>query len=331
MPELTIQEVYDLAERCMAANGCDGPNAAAVARRIAEAERDGSHSHGLFRVPGYVKGLRSGRIDGKADPQVSRAAPGVVIVDGANGFAPLALERMVDPLAEAAFAQGVAVCGLRRIHHFAALWHEVEALAEKGLCAMACTAALPYVAPAGGREPLFGTNPLAFAWPRREGPPYAFDLATSAMARGEIMIARREGHEVPPGTGLDAEGRETTDPAAILDGGVQLPFGGYKGAAVALMVELMAASLIGERFSFEAKEADTGDGGPPVGGEMVLAFDPARSGAEGWMDHAEGIFGKIEAMEGARLAGARRHANRENPGPVRPPEALHRQIVELAG
>src|SRR3546814_14818724 len=90
------------------------------------------------------------------------------------------------------------------------------------------------------------------------------------------MIAAREGHAVPPGTGIDAEGRDTTDPNAILDGGAQLPFGGYKGASIVLMIELLVGALIGDKFSFEALAADNGDGGPPKGGELMLAIDPAR-------------------------------------------------------
>ena len=327
----SLEDVRRLAFDCLSANGCDDANAAAVAETILAAERDGCPSHGLFRLPGYVAALRSGKVDGSAAPTVSRAAPGMIRVDAQGGFAPLALAAGRDPLIEAAREQGVAVMGLVRVHHFAALWIEVEALVEAGLCALACTAYLPAMPPAGGREPLFGTNPMAFGWPRKEAPPMVFDMASAAMARGEVMIAAREGHELPPGVGLDAEGQPTTDPQAILDGGVMLPFGGYKGASIATMIELLAAGLIGERFSFEAAEHDNKDGGPPRGGEFLLAMDPARLGGDDWLDHSEAFFERMLAIEGVRLPGARRHGNRAATPEtgIEIPEALHEKIVAL--
>ena len=154
MSHMTLDEIADLARHHLSANGCDAANTAAISRTIVAAERDGAHSHGLFRLPGYVKSLRSGKVNGRADPALVRPVPGVLKVDGDGGYAPLAQERALAPLAEIARSQGVAVCGLTNIYHFAALWPEVEALAEKGLAALAVTAAFPYVAPAGGREAL---------------------------------------------------------------------------------------------------------------------------------------------------------------------------------
>ncbi len=328
MARMTLDEVRDLAETCLREAGADAANAAAVATTLVKAERDGAHSHGLFRLPGYMRTLRGGYVNGRADPKATKLAPAVLRVEGERGIASLAHERAKAPLVEMARAQGVALCAITNIHHFAALWPEVEMLAEEGLCAIACTAALPYVAPAGGREPLFGTNPLAFAWPRPGGGVYAFDQASSAMARGEVMIAARDGHEVPPGVVMEADGTPTTDPNVLSRGGVQLPFGGYKGSAIALMIELLAGSLIGDRFSFEALAEDPEKKGLPIGGEFLLAIDPAKtSGGAGWLAHSEQIFARIEAMEGARHAGARRHANRAKGGPA---EVSDKVLEEIA-
>lgn len=329
--QCSLDDVRTLAFDCLSANGCNEDNAKAVAATILAAERDGCASHGLFRLPGYVAALKSGKVDGAAAPTVTRAAPGMVRVDAHGGFAPLALATGREPLIEATREQGVAVMGLVRVHHFAALWIEVESLTEAGLCALACTAYLPAMPPAGGRTPFFGTNPMAFGWPRKEGPPMVFDMATAAMARGEVMIAAREGHELPPGVGLDAAGNPTTDPQAIIDGGVMLPFGGYKGASIATMVELLAAGLIGERFSFEAAEHDNKDGGPPRGGEFLLAMDPARLGGEDWLEHTESFFTRMLAIEGVRLPGSRRHGNRQTTPStgVEVPDALHEKILAL--
>ena len=138
----------------------------------------------------------------------------------------------------------------------------MEALAERGLVGFAFVAAMSYVAPAGGTKPLYGTNQMSFAWPRDGGrPPLVFDQASSAIARGEIMIHQRDGEPLPEAWGIDADGNPTTDPAAALKG-AQLPFGGYKGASIALMIELLAGALVGDLFSFEASEVGPGDGGP---------------------------------------------------------------------
>lgn len=330
---LSLGEVEDLARRCLEAQGCDEANAAAVTRTIVAAERDRSVSHGLFRLPGYCASLRSGKANGKARPTVRHLAPGVVQVDGDEGFAPLALEVGRGPLIEAARRQGVAAMALVRTLHFAALWPEVEALAEAGLAGLACTAYKPVVAPAGARRAFFGTNPLAFAWPRGDKPPLVFDMATAAMARGEIQVAARDGHAVPLGAGLDAAGNATTDPKAILDGGVQLPFGGYKGSAIMMMVELLCAGLIGDRFSDEAGRLDLDDGGPARGGEFLLALDPAKFGDEaGWLAHSDGWLQRLAALEGVRLPGDRRYrARTETPtAGVTIPAALHAELLELA-
>jgi len=331
---LTLAEVHDLTVRCLMTHGCDETNAKAVADVIHAAERDGAKSHGLFRLPGYVKSLKSGKANGAARPAVEDLAPSVLRVAGDGGFAPLAQQIGRQPLIDRARSQGVAALAITNVHHFQALWYEVEPLAEAGLCAFAFTAAFPYVTHPGGRKPIYGTNPMSFGWPRPGKTPMVFDQASSALARGEIMIAARDGHDVPPGTGIDVDGNETTDPNAILKGGAQLPFGGYKGATIALMVELLAGALIGDKFSFEAKAGDIGDGGPPNGGEFMLAIDPERTGdAGGWAAHAELLFEQILAEAGTRLPAGRRHANRAKTASegAAIPAPLHAEIQALCG
>ena len=304
-------EIYQLVESCLLANGCDSANASALARTISAAERDGCASHGLFRMPGYIASLRSGKVDGCATPSVERISPAVVRVDGHGGYAPLALERGRDALIEAARENGIAAMALVNLHHFAALWAEVEPIAEAGLVAMAFTTYKPAVVPAGAKQPLFGTNPMCFGWPRGDQPPLVFDQASAAMARGEVMIAARDGNPVPLGTGVDADGERTTDAQKIIDGGALLPFGGHKGSTIAMMIELLVAGLTGMDFSYEAQQNDNNDGGPPNGGEFMLAIDPNRCGdADNWLQHSEEFLARLSGMPGAHIPGNRRYANR---------------------
>ncbi len=329
--KLSLEEAHDLALRCLLSNGCDERNAKAAADRMIQAERDICPSHGLFRLPWYASGVKSGRANGKAKPSVEQLAPAVIRVDGDAGFAPIAQEAAHRPLADSARQNGIAAAGIVNMFHIAAMWPEVERLADEGLCGIAVTASYPYVAPAGGIKPLFGTNPMGFAWPRKNAPPLVFDQASSAMARGEIQIAARDGHSVPATAGIGPDGEETTDPNDVLKG-AQLGFGGYKGASLALMIELLAGPLIGEFLSIEAAEDDAGKGGPPKGGELIIALDPARFGdAGGFMAHGEKLFQALLEQEGARLPGARRFQNREltPQNGIEIPASLHQTILGL--
>ncbi len=310
--ELSVADIHELALKALLANGCDESNAEAIATTVSTAERDGSESHGMFRIPGYISALRSGKVNGQSNPTAETVTPAVIRMHGDGGFTPLAINRGVPLLAEAGKTYGIAAMPIVNTYHFAALWPETEQLAEHGLVGMAFTVAKPKVAPAGASKALFGTNPISVAWPRPGKTPWVFDMATSARALGDIMIAARDNHTIPEGTGLDSEGSPTTDPAQIIDGGVLLPFGGHKGSAISTMVELLAAGLIGEQFSFEAAETDNNDGGPARGGELLIAMSPEVLAGADWQAHCESFFEKLSGLEGVRLPGARRHLNRGN-------------------
>jgi len=312
---LSLDEIYSLAKQTLLHNGCDEMNAEAVSKTVTHAERDGSVSHGLFRIPGYTAALRSKKVKGDARPTNHFRTQNAIRVDGDYGFAPTAIQVGIPALAETTNKHGVGVLAITNTHHFAALWHETEALAEHNLIGIACTAYMPSVAPAGATKPLFGTNPISFAWPRKNNTPVVYDMATASMAMGEVQVAARDGHKVPIGTGLDKNGEKTDDPAAIANGGVLLPFGGHKGSAIAMMVELLAAGLVGDLFSFEAKIADNKDGGPARGGEFIMALSPQLIAGDGWNEHAEKFFTEMESMDGVRLPGQRRHNNRLDTGP----------------
>lgn len=310
MPTITPEDARAIARAALAAHGCDAANADAVADTIARAERDGAASHGLFRLPGYVASLKSGKVNGTSRPRVSNRAPAILHVDGDGGYAPVAHQALAGPLAAAAKSQGLAMAAVTNTHHFSALWAELELLAERGVAALAGVSFKPALPPAGGTEPLYGTNPMAFAWPRPGHDPVVFDQASAVMARGEVMIAARDGHALPPGAGIGPDGQPSTDPNQVLKGAL-LPFGGYKGASLAMMIELLAGPLVGESLSLEAAETDQPDGGPPRGGEFILAIDPdSARGAPGWAAHAEKLFEAILRQEGARLPGQGRALRR---------------------
>ena len=328
--DLSLREIYDLAIKTLRFNGCDELNAEAVAHTVTNAERDGSVSHGLFRIPGYIAALKSKKVKGDARPRNNFLTQNAIRVEGDYGFAPTAIGVGIPALVDVTKKHGVGVLTLTNIHHFAALWHETEALAENELIGIACTAYKPSVAPAGAKKPLFGTNPISFAWPRKNNTPVVYDMATSTMAMGEVQVAARDGHKVPYGTGLNKDGEKTDDPSEIANGGVLLTFGDYKGSAIAMMIELLAAGLVGDLFSFEAKEADNNDGGPARGGEFIMALSPELIAGQNWNEHAEKFFEQMTSLEGVRLPGERRHKNRLDTGSRSINTELVNKIISLS-
>ena len=327
---LSLAEIYQLANKTLLANDCDEENANILSDTIMRAERDGSLSHGLFRLPAYVASLKSKKVNGKARPEIKKISSSVVKVLGNHAFAPMVLKVGLPELIKLAKETGVAILAINNSHHMAAMWPETEAVAEQGLVAFACTSYKPMVAPAGAKKALFGTNPISFAWPRPGKTPVVYDMATAAMAMGEVQVAAREGHKVPIGTGLNKDGKETTDPNEIVKGGVLLPFGGYKGSGIAMMVELLAGALIGETFSYETAAKDNKDGGPPSGGEFILAMSPEKIAGPNWYNHSNEFFEKMKSMDGVRLPGERRHKNRLDNGPRNINEELVNKIKSLS-
>ncbi|WP_138473361.1 Ldh family oxidoreductase [Poseidonocella sp. HB161398] len=330
-----LLQVQDITETVMSAQGFSEAQAAAIARNVTAAERDECRHHGLFRVAFYINTLRAGQASGTCMPELSDLASSVLRVDGKYGFSPLPLEIGHKALADRAREHGIAALSVNNAHNVAALWPEVERLAEEGLCALAFVAAAPYVAPAGGNRPLFGTNPMAFSWPRPGGlPPVVFDQASSASARGEIQIRLRDGKSLPDGWAIDVHGQPTNDPQEALQG-AQLPFGGVKGSSIAMMVELLAGPLLGDLLSFEAGEKDKAKTGAPCGGELIICMDPAHfvpgKDREAQLRHSERLFRKILDQEGTRLPSSRRYEARrrtENEG-VRIPKVLYDNLMLL--
>ena len=291
-------------------HGTSAEVARVLAENCASAERDGAHSHGIFRIPGYVSTLASGWVDGKAIPLVEDVASGFVRVDAANGFAQPALAAARELLLEKARSAGIAVLAIRNSHHFAALWPDVEPFAYEGLVALSVVNSMTCVVPHGAERPLFGTNPIAFAAPRAGGDPIVFDLATSAMAHGDVQIAAREGRSLPPGMGVDRDGQPTCEPKAILDGGALLPFGGHKGSALSMMVELLAAALTGGNFSFEFDWSKHPGAKTPWTGQLIIVIDPAKAAGQDFAERARTLVSQMQEVGLQRLPGDRRHQQR---------------------
>lgn len=285
--------------------GASPANAASVAWALVMAEADGLKGHGLSRVPTYLAMLKSGKIDGQVVPKASRPKPGVLAIDAGHGFAYPAIDLAIAEIPDLARDQGIVAAPIRRSNHCGAAGLHVERLAEQGLVALLFANTPGAIAPWGGSKPVFGTNPIAFAAPLAGREPVVIDMALSKVARGPIVAAKQKGQAIPEGWALDVHGKPTKDAAAAL-AGTMVPLGDAKGATLAMMVEILAAALVGAHFGFQASSFLDAEGGPPDTGQLILAIDPHAMGGNWFDERMRALVHAIEAQEGTRLPGVRR-------------------------
>jgi (2R)-3-sulfolactate dehydrogenase (NADP+) len=306
----SIKDIHQLAVKALIIHKSDPENAQKVADALVAAEIDGLGGHGLSRLPSYCAQSASGKVNGFAVPVASQVAAAAIQVDAQYGFAYPAMELAIDKLGALAPKTGVAVAAVTNSHHCGAAGYHVEKLAEKGLVGLLFANTPKAIAPWGGQKGLFGTNPIAFAVPRKDKDPMVIDLALSKVARGKIMVAKRDNKPIPEGWALDAAGQPTTDPVAALSG-TMVPMGDAKGAALVLMVEILSAALTASNFGFEASSFFEAEGTSPGVGQLLLAFAPNPLAGEQFFARVEYLFEEILSQNETRLPGERRLALRK--------------------
>ncbi len=295
----------------------------------------GTDSHGIARVPVYVERLRDGTVNPRPRPSVLRREGAVAVVDGDRGPGQVASVFATDLSVELAREHGVGVATVRRSSHNGAQAFYAMRAAEQGMLAVSLTNTEPLVIPYGGAEAALGTNPICLAAPSAGGV-FNLDLATSQVAANRIFNARDEGRPIPEDWGVDAEGRPTTDAAAVVSG---VPLGGYKGYALGLMVEVLCGVLPGAGVRHGVGGLYTGGGVEQDVGHFHLAVDPERTvGRERFAAVLAGLLGELRAIPPAPgfdevlVPGDpedRARARRERDGvPIEP--ALWRTLGELS-
>jgi (2R)-3-sulfolactate dehydrogenase (NADP+) len=312
--------------------GATSAMAMATARALAAAELEGLVSHGASRIPQYCGHLKNGRASGEAVPVVARDSKGACLVDAKQGLAFEACALAVSEAVRRAREYGVAFVAVTNSNHFGVAAYHLEAIAAAGLVGLAFGNS-PAAMPAwGGKRAILGTNPIAAIFPRREGTPLSIDLSLSAVARGKIMVAARDGKPIPEGWALDADGNPTTDANSALKGSM-LPAGGVKGAMLALTVELLVCALSGAAFGFESDSFFSEEGRPTRIGQAFLAIDPrGLAGNDIYFERVETLIAVMSEDPEVRLPGERRLKNRrkaEREGVALPSE-LFAKIRALA-
>lgn len=308
--KLSVPEIAALAEDLLIATGVKEATAQSVAFSIGRSEADGIRSHGLLRLPTYADHVECGKVDGRSTPVVMPGLSSAVLIDAKHGFAHPAIELGIPIAIEAAHHHGISSLGVTNSYNCGVLGQFVEAIADIGLIAIGSANAPACLAPWGGAIPVFGTNPIAFAAPTRNGPPLVIDQSATRVTRGEILLAAREKRSIPMGWAMDSAGALTTDPEEAL-AGTLIPAGDYKGTGIALIVEILAAVLTGSRLSAEASSFGDIKGGPPATGQFLILIDPSMANS-GFGERLEALLGSITTQPGSRLPGARRYQRRSD-------------------
>jgi L-2-hydroxycarboxylate dehydrogenase (NAD+) len=280
-PQFSPTAVHDLATSLFEKVGVRPADADLIARSLIEADRAGIHSHGLLRLPLYLRVVEQGGIDPTSEPRVVHRNGTVTVLDAAAAFGQVAMARAVEIATESARSQGIAAVAVQGSSHYGAGRFWTDQLAERGIAAILTSTTGPVATPFGGSTPLLGTNPVTLSLPSQEDSALVADLATTAGAYGKIVAAAQAGTDIPDGWGVDSAAQPTTDPAAVLDGGALLPFGGHKGSGISVMLEALSAALSGASYAKDTVDIWQDPSSRMNTGHLLIALDLAAFGEAG--------------------------------------------------
>ncbi len=325
------QALLQLARTALEKAGAHSKMAEAAARHLVRAEEQGLPTHGMSRVPFYCGMLRKGRADGAAQPAMVAERAAVCLIDNRDGLPYVSVQWAIEELIQRARRNGIAFAGIRNSAHIGVLGIHLLPVAEAGLVGFAFTNSPAAIPAWGGKKGLFGTNPVAAAFPRKNKNPIVIDLALTTVVRGKIMMAMKRGEKIPEGWALDRHGKPTTDPKEAIEHGSLFPIGGAKGAMLALMFELICASLTGAAIGPEADSFFAEEGNRPRIGQAFIAIDPAAlAGMEKYFERLETVVAAMQDDAGVRLPGARRFASEaSSKNGIEIPDELLAQIEKL--
>ena len=301
MPKISVKEIQNISEIALVRHGALDWISQHVADAVAASESVGNRICGLYYLESYCEQLLSGRVNGKALPDVQLIRSGSVYVDASDGFAQPAFSKGLPKALKLAKKNGIASLSVGRAHTCTSLGYFTKKIAEAGFLGLGLTNASPIVAPPGGKSRIIGTNPIAFSVPDGNGGvAMQFDQSTTTVALGKITMAKAAGKSIPEGWALDKDGKATTDPEEALKGTL-VSAGGYKGWGFGLMAEILVAGMTGGRISKNVAPLKAKDGEPHNLGQFYIIIDP-ESGAL-FYDRLEELTTIISSEEGTRMPG----------------------------
>ncbi len=312
--KLTLREIEDLTRKALAACGACGEQLELAVQSVVDAECDGIRTVGLGYLPLYCGHLQVGKLKGDAMPRHEQIAPSVIRSHADTGFAHAAFAEAESDFYALAKQQGIACLSIVDSYSAGVVGWFVARMAHHGLIGIGFANSPSAVAPAPEASPFFGTNPMAFAVPRKGQPPIIADMATSQVALVTIKQYAAEGKDIPLGWGYDRDGNPTTNASAVIDGGALAPAGGHKGMLLGLLVDVLAGVLSGPNCSFQAPVFKNNTGGEPKVGQFFIAIAPTRfahGGSEVFASRLETMLSALASEPGVRLPGTRRHQSRQ--------------------
>lgn len=333
------ERLRELIAAIFAAAGSGPVEARCIADNLVLANLSGHDSHGVGLVPIYVEGVSKGAIRTNGGVEVVVDTGSILTLDAKMAFGQVVGRDAMKLAIERVRQHGMVVVGIRNSHHLGRIGHWAEQCLEAGFASTHYVNTLgikAHVAPWGGADARYSTNPYCCGIPGPDGVPFVLDMATSQVALGKVRVARNKGVEMAPGLIIDGEGRATTDPNALYDDpiGAILPFGTYKGYGMAVVSELLAGALTGGGTYHEG----TAQTGVIHNNMLSIVFDPDRLGAaKTWREDVAAALGWIKKArpvpggEGVMIAGdpeRRARAARAEAIPV--DETTWGEIAEVA-
>ncbi|MEM3579835.1 MAG: Ldh family oxidoreductase [Candidatus Bathyarchaeia archaeon] len=272
MIRIKAEDLFQFSLEALKHVGVKEKDAAIVAENLVLANLRGIDSHGVARLPVYIRRVKEGLIDPSAPIKVVKDQGSVALIDAHNNFGQVAAMKAAFLAAEKAKKLGVGVVAVKNSNHFGMAAHYVMKLTEQKLIGIVLSNGPPAIAPWGGINPMFGTNPICIGFPMGGNEEsIILDMAVSVVARGKIRLAALKGERIPEGWALDEEGNPTTDPKAALKGSL-VPIGGPKGYGLALSVDILCGLLIGSNFGWKIKELNDFSG-PSGTGAFIEAIN----------------------------------------------------------
>jgi LDH2 family malate/lactate/ureidoglycolate dehydrogenase len=293
---LPIDALEQWIESILRGAGFREEQASLVAASLVDAEARGISSHGIARTRIYSERLQVGMLNGDADPAIVRETAATAYVDADNAIGHAGAYRGLQAAMDKASAEGAGVVVVRNSNHCGTLAFFARKAANRGMISVLATNGPPVMVYFGGRTRAVGTNPLGIGIPRSEGPPLVLDMATSATARGKIILAGQKGTMIPDGWAVDVDGRPTADPSAALQGAV-VPFAGPKGSGLAMMIDLLCGGLasaitgedIGDMYEDWDREQRVS--------HFLMVLDPdAWLGGEAFREHVTRFAARVAGL-----------------------------------
>ncbi|WP_324760479.1 Ldh family oxidoreductase [Haloarcula sp. GH36] len=293
--EVDRQRAVAVAADAFRAHGISDADAEQTAEVLVSADARGKHSHGLLRLPRFVRGIEHGNVDPDGTIDVVDDRGGAATISGGSRLGPVVASAAAGEAMDRADEFGVGAVGVHDSNHLGMLGYYTDQLLQEGYVGVGITNTEPAMPPYGGAEPVLGTNPIAIGLPTE--PAFNLDMSTSGIARGTVLHYKETDQELPEGVALDADGQPTTDPAAALDGTI-LPFGGAKGSGLAIAVEVLAGGLVGAAMGTDVTGTyHTED--PCTKGDLFLAIDPEALGAREFSERASTFLTRLTESEQA--------------------------------